>query len=116
MHPKSPKWLDDIVRSCRFIEEDTAGMSLDDDLKSRVVRQAVERNLEIIGEAAIRLRSVDPETASEITDIHQVIGLRNRLAHGYDDEIDDRLVWESVRRSVPVLRDEAETLLSTQDY
>lgn len=112
MHPKSPKLLDDVVRSCRFIEEDTAGMSLDDYLKSRVVRQAVERNLEIIGEAAIRLRSVDPMTAREITDIHQIIGLRHRLAHGYDDEVDDRIVWQSVQASVPVLRSETATLLA----
>ena len=115
MHPKSPKLPDDIVRSCRFIEEDTAGMSLDDYLKSRVVRQAVERNLEIIGEAAIRMRAVDPVTAGEITDIHQIIGLRNRLAHGYNDEIDDRIVWQSVRAAVPVLGSEAAKLLSTVD-
>jgi uncharacterized protein with HEPN domain len=112
MHPKSPKWLDDIARSCRFIDEDTVGMSLYDYLKSRVVRQAVERNLEIIGEAAIRLRSVDPVTAREITDIHQIIGLRNRLAHGYDDEVDDRIVWQCVQASVPVLRRETATLLA----
>ncbi len=90
-------------------------MSLDEYVQNRLIRYAVERNLTIIGEAAIRLREVDPETAANITGIHQLIGLRNRLAHGYDDEVDDRIVWQSVQRSVPVLRDEAETLLSTLD-
>lgn len=101
MHPKSPKLLDDIVRSCDFILEDTSAMSRDAWLANRLVRQAVERNLEIIGEAAIRLRSVDPETAAAISDIHQIIGLRNRLAHGYDDQVDDRIVWQSVQASDP---------------
>ena len=91
-------------------------MSLDDYLKNRVVRQAVERNLAIIGEAANRLRELDPETSHEITDIHQIIGLRNRLTHGYDDEIDDRLVWQTVQSSVPELRDQVETLLAAMDY
>lgn len=84
-------------------------------LQNRLVRYAVERNLTIIGEADSRLREVDPETAASITGIHQIIGLRNRLAHGYDDEVDDRIVWQSVKRSVPVLRDEAEALLATLD-
>ncbi len=90
-------------------------MSLDDYLNNRVVRQAVGRNLTVIGEAPSRLREFDPVTAHEITDIHQIIGLRNRLAHGYDDEIDDGLVWESVARSVPVLGNEAATLLASID-
>jgi uncharacterized protein with HEPN domain len=115
MHPKSPKLLDDIVRSCGFMLEDTARMTLGDYLENRVIRQAVERNLAIIGEAASRLRTVDSDTANEITDIHQIIGLRNRLAHGYDDEVDDRLVWQSVQQSVPLLRDEAARILSKVD-
>lgn len=115
MHPKSPKWLDDIVRSCEFIYEHTDRMSLDDYLENQLVRLAVERNLTIIGEAASRLRAIDPETASGITDIHQIIGLRNRLVHGYDDEVDNRIVWRSVRQSIPMLRDEAEALLSAED-
>ncbi len=115
MHPKSPKWLDDIVRSCEFILEHTERMSLDEYLENRVVRYAVERSLTIIGEAASQLRAVDPDVAASITDIHQIIGLRNRLTHGYDDEVDDRIVWQSVQRSVPVLRDEADSLLSSLD-
>jgi uncharacterized protein with HEPN domain len=75
------------------------------------MRQAVERNLEIIGEALMRLRDVDPETAGSISDVHRIIGLRNRLAHGYEDEIDDELVWIAVRESLPTLRMEVENIL-----
>ncbi len=58
-----------------------------------------------------RLRTVDPDTADQITGLYRIIGLRNRLAHGYDEEIDDTLVWRAVQESLPVLRAEAEMLL-----
>jgi len=80
-------------------------------LRDRRMRQVVERNLEIIGEALFRLRKTDPVTAASITDVHQIIGLRNRLAHGYDQEIDDAIVWRAVQESLPVLRADAEMLL-----
>jgi len=75
------------------------------------MRQAVERNLEIIGEALSRLRKVDPDTAAKISDMHRIIGLRNRLAHGYDDEIEDALVWRAIQESIPVLQADVERLL-----
>ncbi len=75
----------------------------------------VERNLEIIGEALARLRAVDPDTAAKIADVHRIIGLRNRLAHGYDDEIEDGLVWHAVQASLPVLRADVEPLLSSTE-
>jgi uncharacterized protein with HEPN domain len=112
MHPKSPKLLEDIERSCRYIIEDTAGMPVEAYLQQRLVRQAVERNLEIIGEALGRLRDSDPGTTVGISDVHRIIGLRNRLAHGYDDEIDDALIWQVTQESVPGLRDEIAHLLS----
>jgi uncharacterized protein with HEPN domain len=111
MHPRSPKWLDDIRQSCAFILEHTEGASLDDYLSDPLVRHAVERSLTIVGEALVRLRRVDPETAAQITNVHQIIGLRNRLAHGYDDVIDDTLVWKAVRDSIPILHAEAARLL-----
>lgn len=86
MHPKSLKLIEDVVRSCQYIVEDTQGETPDTYLNDRRLRQVVERNLEIIGEALVRLRTVDPETAALITDLHRIIGLRNRLAHGYDEE------------------------------
>ncbi len=93
MHPKSPKLLDDVVRSCQYIVEDTEGETLDTYLDNS------------------RLRTADPDTAALITDLNQIIALRNRLAHGYDEEIDDALVWRAVQESLPVLWGEAETLL-----
>jgi uncharacterized protein with HEPN domain len=111
MHPKSPKLLDDVSRSCQFIADDTAGETLETYLRDRRLRRAVERNLEIVGEALVRLRTVEPDTAAQITGLHRIIGLRNRLAHDYDEEIDDTLVWRAVQDSVPALHAEAKLLL-----
>jgi len=55
----------------------------------------VERKLEIIGEASSRLREKDPELFEKLPYGHQVIGLRNRVIHGYDS-VDDGIIWDVV--------------------
>ena len=111
MHPKSPKWLDDVVRACQRIETYTAGLEQDGYEDDRLVRDAVERNLMIIGEALYRLAQVDPHTAARVSNLHQIVAVRHRLAHGYDDDIDDARIWTIIREFVPPLRTEVERLL-----
>lgn len=111
MHPKSPKLLDDTRKACVYIKEDTVGLSLDDYLGSRRTRQLVERNLSIIGEALSRLERADVETASRISSLRQIVGLRNRLAHGYDEEIDHRVIWTTIRQYIPILHAEVLAVL-----
>ena len=103
MHPKSPKLLDDLRRSCEFINEYTVNKTMDDYLTDHLMRHAVERNISIIGEAVSRLRRVDPGTAEQIPQSHQIIGIRNPLAHGYDEEIDNRIIRDAVQKSLPTL-------------
>lgn len=91
MHPKSPLWLEDVLTAGRNIREDVAEISLETFLADRRVRQATERNLEIIGGALRRIENVDPGTAGRIADYRQIIGLRNRLIHGFD-ETDDSTI------------------------
>lgn len=81
MHPKSPRWLEDVARACQRIETYTDGFEQDDYEGDRLVRDAVERNLTIIGEALSRLAQVDPQTAARVPDLHQIIAVRHRLAH-----------------------------------
>jgi uncharacterized protein with HEPN domain len=110
MQPKSPKWLDDIADACRFILESAADATLADYESDRLLRQAIERNLEIIGEALLRLERTDPETAARLSDVRKVIGLRNRLAHAYGDT-DNHIVWKTICEFLPVLRRETEALV-----
>lgn len=112
MHRKTLKHLDDIRDAAAFIEEVTAGRSLDEYRKDRVLRQVVERNFEIIGEAMNRLRRDDPQVAANITGAGDIIAFRNALIHGYD-VIDDVRVWTTVTDDVPRLRVQIESLLDS---
>jgi uncharacterized protein with HEPN domain len=80
-------------------------------VESTLVRDAVERNLTIIGEALSRLERVDSETAHQISGFRRIIGLRHRLAHGYDEDIDDSRIWDTVIHSIPDLLGEINALL-----
>jgi uncharacterized protein with HEPN domain len=115
MHPKSPKLLDDVVRSCQRIQDFTEQLTLDQYETERMVRDAVERNLIIVGEALSRLERVDIETATQISGFRQIMALRHRLAHGYDDDIDDARIWTAIRDFFPALMADAERLLESAE-
>ncbi|MEO8007680.1 MAG: DUF86 domain-containing protein, partial [Betaproteobacteria bacterium] len=71
----------------------------------RLLRQAIERNFEIIGEAIKRLGKHDPEIVARIGEHRQVIAFRNVLIRGYD-LVDHALVWSTIEQQVPApLRD-----------
>ena len=97
MQPESPKLLEDIRVAAEYVLNKTQGSSLDAYLADDVLRPAVERHFEIIGEALNRLARRDPSTVARITDHAQIIAFRNVLIHGYD-AIDHRRVWESFAR------------------
>jgi len=79
-------------------------------LGDEVTRSAVERQLEVIGEALGRLRALDPEIARRIPRLAQLVAFRDLLLHQYGDS-DDRLVWDVVKTRVPALREALRTLL-----
>lgn len=110
MHPKSPKWLDDVATAGAHIVEWTAGLSRAEYEANAFLRAAVERQFEIVGEALLRLERTDPDTASRIDGYRKIIGFRNRIAHGYDT-VDNAQVWEIIQRLLPVLRAEVGELL-----
>lgn len=71
---------------------------------------AVERELEIMGEALNRLSREDEETFLMIEDGPKVIGLRNVLVHGYD-VIDYRIIWATVQNDLTPLWKQISNLL-----
>lgn len=76
---------------------------------NKMLRRAVERELEIIGEAMNRLVKTQPEI--EIPEAKRVIALRNRVIHGYDS-VDNVLVWAVVINHLPALKAKVESLLN----
>lgn len=111
MHPRSPQWLEDIRDAAAFIVQVTAGVTLERYKADRVLRQAVERNFEIIGEAVKRIAAADPGTAARIGHHAQIIAFRNILIHGYD-LLDHALVLTTAEQQVPRLLAEVEALLA----
>jgi len=91
----------DMLDAARTAVEFTVGIGFEGFLKDRKTRNAVERNLEIIGEAA---RCVSQETREGLSDIpwRSVIGLRNVLAHEYG-EIRYEILWTIVDSKLPPL-------------
>ena len=110
MQPKTPKLLDDIRDAVAFIRQVTHGKALDAYRAERMLRQAVERNFEVLGEAVNRLTHIDPETAARIGDHPQIIAFRNLLIHGYD-LIDHAQVWGVITQDLPRLEQQVLQLL-----
>jgi uncharacterized protein with HEPN domain len=100
--PDAAKYLWDARRAAERIARFTANRSFDDYLAHDMLRAAVERQFEIIGEAFTGLRRTDPGLAGAIPDLPRIVAFRNVLIHGYAT-VDDRLVWGVVERDLPIL-------------
>jgi len=70
-------------------------------------RKAIERNIEIIGEAMDRLLKAYPDI--DITDSRKIVDTRNRIIHGYDSVSED-VIWLIVNKYLPVLEKEIKIL------
>lgn len=71
---------------------------------------AVERKLEIVGEALNQLRKQDPLTAAQIPELSAAVGLRNVLIHAYAS-VNHRLVWDVATAHLTTLAVRIEHLL-----
>ena len=111
MKLEAKKLLFDVIKACWDVERFTAGKAFNDYLEDGMLRAAVERKFEVIGEALVRLRARDQETFQRISSGQRAIEFRNRVVHGYD-AIDHQTVWETVRNDLPSLKLESEQLLS----
>ena len=77
-------------------------------ISNKMLRRAIERESEIIGEAMNRISKIDSNI--QISSKKQSISMRNRVIHGYD-KIDDEIVWGTIVRHLPVLKDEIKHML-----
>jgi uncharacterized protein with HEPN domain len=103
-------WLFDVLQS--IIEIDSyfgdKPKKFEDYSKDIRTKRAIERNIEIIGEAINRILKKDKEF--EIENALKIIGTRNRITHGYD-KISDDLIWSIVINHLPKLKTEITSLL-----
>ncbi len=113
--PRDPRaLLADALEAARSIERFRRDLDLDSFRADELVRAAVERKLEIVGEALNRLSREEPELAGRIPDIGRIVGFRNVLAHGYD-VVDDEIVWDAITIDLPELTTRIETMLAELD-
>lgn len=111
MRREARKYLYDIQQAAALIAQFTAGRSLDEFLADVMLRSAVERQFEIVGEAMRQLSKLDAELAARISGYHDIIGFRNILIHGYAS-VNHRIVWGVIEMDLPVLRREVDELMA----
>jgi uncharacterized protein with HEPN domain len=105
------KYLYDIQRAASLLAEFTAGKGFEDYTREPMLRAAVERQFEVIGEALARLARLDKALAERIGEYERIIAFRNILIHGYA-EVDDRLVWDIIQAKLPRLVRDVDALLA----
>lgn len=106
------KWLYDI-KIC--IEEIDSFFKEDDKeffnyRNNLMLKRAVERNLEIIGEAINRIITRDTIFTEKISNAKAIIGLRNQVIHAYDN-ISDENIWSILTNHLPKLKNEVDILI-----
>jgi uncharacterized protein with HEPN domain len=74
-----------------------------------LLRSAVERQLEIIGEALSRAAEDDKTLIDRIPELPRIVGLRNRIIYGYDSG-NDEIVWDVVQNKVGTLEEQIAVL------
>ncbi|MES1243183.1 MAG: DUF86 domain-containing protein [Acidobacteriota bacterium] len=99
----------DMLDAARQAVEFTRGKTLDDFAESRMLQYAVERAVEIVGEAANRVSAAFHQAHPEIP-WRKIVGQRNVLAHEYGD-IDPAMMWDLARLHLPVLVRQLERLI-----
>jgi uncharacterized protein with HEPN domain len=104
-------FLWDARESADAIAEFVIGRTEADYRADRMLRAAVERHFEIIGEALRQVSRVAPALAARIPELAQAVAFRNRLIHGYDT-VDDTTVWHTAQTDLPRLRDRVDALLA----
>ncbi len=110
MARKTEKWLADIRESCFLIRQACAAKSFAEYNGDWMIRSAVERRFEIIGEALNGLRRDDLATADRVPDTKKIIAFRNILVHGYFS-VDQRLVWDVIQNELPRLLQTVDDLI-----
>lgn len=111
MTDQAKKYLSDIRKSIERIDAFMVGFDTFEKYQTDLKTQsAVERQLGIIGEAAIKYRNI--EGVEVLEHIQQIAGFRNRLIHAYDN-MDHSVIWAILQNHLPPLKLQVERLLAS---
>jgi uncharacterized protein with HEPN domain len=102
--------LYDVARACELLERFTEGVAFEAYADDPLLRSAVERQFEIVGEALRRAVEQDPTLAEEIADVARIVAFRNRLIHGYAT-VSAAVVWGILEGDLPALHRQVRAIL-----
>jgi len=111
MHGDAAKLIWDAQQALQRIKRFVACKDFAAYQSDELLRSAVERQFEILGEALNQLSRLDPNTAKKIPELPRIVAFRNILTHGYAS-VDDRLVWGVIESRLEPLIDIIAALLS----
>ncbi|ABD11562.1 hypothetical protein CcI156_16095 [Frankia sp. CcI156] len=111
MPPDPRKYLWDAANAAELVRDFAHGQTFADYQANAMLRAAVEREFEIIGEALNQLSKVAPDLAAAIPELPRIVAFRNILIHGYAT-VDDALVWQVLQEKLPELEQVVRRMLA----
>lgn len=107
------KYLFDILSATKEVESYFEGREkrYDEFVTNYMLRRAVERNIEIMGEATNRILKMNENVA--ITNARKIVDARNYVIHGYD-RLSPDILWSIVINHLPLLQEEVCKLLAEE--
>lgn len=109
--PRSDLAFRQMLEHAREVRDLCAGRARNDLNEDRLLNLAVVRLLEIVGEAAARVPEQERTLHTEIP-WREIVGLRNRLIHGYD-EVDFDVLWSVIQKDLPPLMAALEPIVAS---
>lgn len=110
MQPETRKYLYDICQACEILLDFIQDKSLQDYNADLLLRSGVERQLMIIGEALNQAYKLDSALPESISNIREIINLRNVIVHGYAI-VENETIWGIIEDDLPRLYNEVQILL-----
>ena len=111
MQHDSRAYLYDVISAAESIQKFITERSYDEYVADLLVRSAIERQFEIVGEALTRIARHDPDLASQIPNLRDIVDFRNVIAHGYD-VVDNEIVWDIIKNHLPGLIQNCRNILA----
>lgn len=111
MNERAAKRLHDAERAAELALQFVRDVEREQFFSDLQLQAAVERKFEIIGEALNWANAEWPELRENLPELAQIVGMRNRIVHGYD-AVDYQILWDTIHDFFPEL---IEQLRSTRE-